>query len=266
MLDTFNREINYMRVSVTDRCNLRCVYCMPEDTIIDENDFSNVLSYEQIYEIVKVASTLGINKIRLTGGEPLVRKDLHNLVKMIRTIKNIKIIAMTTNGILLSKFAYDLKEAGLDSINISLDTLSDERYKQITRGGNIKDTISGIEVASKLGFKLKINVVVYDDISRNELPKLREYAHSMNADLQTIQYYNVNETKRDTDLYDRPMKCIYCNKIRLLADGYLLSCLHSNLKTKVDFNNIEKSIRECIKIKPEKGDYSDVKSLSLIGG
>lgn len=265
MLDSFNREINYMRVSVTDKCNLSCIYCMPEDDF-ERGCANNVLSYEDIFKVVEVASTLGINKIRLTGGEPLVRRDLDKLVEMIRTIDKIKIIAMTTNGVLLTHFAEDLKKAGLDSINISLDSLNPDRYRQMTRGGDIKDVLSGIDIASRLGFQLKINVVIYDDISKEELPALREYAESVNAKIQTIQYYNLNEDKRDTDLYDRPMKCIYCNKIRLLSDGYLLSCLHSNLKTKVDFNNIRDSIIKCINIKPEKGTYSDTKSLSLIGG
>ncbi len=265
MLDSFEREINYMRISITDRCNLKCVYCMPENEIIKKSH-NDILRYEQIYEIVKEASKLGINKIRITGGEPLVRKNIEALIKMIRTIENIDTIAMTTNGIFLYNMAYKLKKAGLNSINISLDTLNAERYKNITRGGDLFLVLRGIEEAYKLGFKLKINVVIYDDISKNELPELCKYADSINAKLQTIKFYNVNEQKEDSSEYDRPMKCKYCNKIRLLSDGYLLSCLHSNIKVKVDFNDIRGSIIQSINIKPKSGSYSDVESLSMIGG
>lgn len=265
MLDSFDREINYMRISVTDRCNLKCVYCMPEEGIIKKHH-NDILRYEQIYEIVKEASKLGINKIRITGGEPLVRKNIEKLIKMIRSIKSIETIAMTTNGILLEHSAYKLKEAGLNSINISLDTLDAKRYKTITRGGDLFSAIKGIETANKLGFKLKINVVIYDEISKNELPKLHEFAKSIDAELQTIKFYNINEQKEDTTEYDRPAKCKYCNRIRLLSDGYLLSCLHSNIKVKVDFDDIKGSIIKCINIKPENGSHSDIKSLSMIGG
>lgn len=265
MLDSFDREINYMRISITDKCNLRCIYCMPENGIIKKSH-SDILRYEQIYEIVKEASKLGINKIRITGGEPLVRKNIEKLIEMIRSIKSIDTIAMTTNGIFLYNMAYKLKKAGLNSINISLDTLNSERYKTITRNGNLFLVLRGIEEAYKLGFKLKINVVIYDDISKNELPELYKYAKSINAKLQTIKFYNINEQKEDFSEYDRPMKCEYCNKIRLLSDGYLLSCLHSNIKVKVDFNDIRGSIIKSINIKPGSGSYSDVESLSMIGG
>lgn len=265
MLDSFNREINYIRVSVTDRCNLRCVYCMPEEGIIKKSH-NEILTFEQIYSIVKEASELGIKKVRITGGEPLVRKNIEELVSMIRSIEKVEIIAMTTNAVLLYSLAEKLKNSGLDSINISLDTLDSERYKYITRGGNIDDAIKGINKASDLGFKLKINTVVYDEKSREELPLLRDFAKSVNAELQTIQCYDINKQKEDALEYDRPAKCKYCNRIRLLSDGYLLSCLHSNIKFKVDFDDIRGSIIKCIEGKPENGSYSDVKSVSMIGG
>ena len=265
MLDSFNREINYLRVSVTDRCNLRCVYCMPEEGVV-KKPHNEILSYEQIYNVVKEAAELGVKKVRITGGEPLVRKDIDSLVAMIRSVKKVETIAMTTNAVLLYNAAEKLKEAGLDSINISLDTLDSERYKHITRDGNLYDAMKGIKKASELGFQLKINVVIYDEKSKEELPLLREYADNLNAKIQTIQYYNINEQKLDSIDYDRPAKCKYCNRIRLLADGYLLSCLHSNIKFKVDFNDIRGSIIRCIEGKPENGAYSDVESLSMIGG
>ena len=132
MLDSFDREINYMRISVTDRCNLKCLYCIPEEEIIKKHH-NDILRYEEIYSIVKEASKLGVSKVRITGGEPLVRKNIEELIKMIRRIEDINIISMTTNGILLKSIAYKLKEAGLDSINISLDTLD---YEEMIQTGN----------------------------------------------------------------------------------------------------------------------------------
>ena len=265
MLDSFNREINYMRISVTDRCNLRCIYCMPEKGV-EKKSHDQILSYEDIYNIVKEASEIGVKKIRITGGESLVRRDIDELVGMIRKIKKVEIIAMTTNAVLLYDMAEKLKNAGLDSINISLDTLDSERYKYITRGGNINDAMKGIKKASELGFKLKINTVIYDEKSKEELPLLKEYAESINAKLQTIKYYDINKQKLDDIEYDRPKRCESCNRIRLLCDGYLLSCLHSNIKFKVDFNDIRGSIIKCIECKPKNGSYSDVESISMIGG
>ncbi|WP_300369866.1 GTP 3',8-cyclase MoaA [Brachyspira sp.] len=265
MLDSFNREINYLRISVTDRCNLRCVYCMPEEGIMKKSHHQ-ILTYEEIYSVVKEAAELGIKKVRLTGGEPLVRKNIDELVAMIRSIEKIETIAMTTNAVMLYDIAKRLKEAGLNSINISLDTLDSERYKYITRGGSLYDAMKGIKKASELGFQLKINVVIYDDKTKEELALINEYASNLNAKVQTIQYYNLNEQKLDAIDYDRPAKCKFCNRIRLLSDGYLLSCLHSNIKFKLDFNDIRSSIIKCIDYKPENGTYSDVESLSMIGG
>lgn len=167
--DSFQRPINYLRISVTDRCNLRCVYCMPAKgvSLMSHND---ILSYEEIYTVVKAAAELGINKVRLTGGEPLVRAGLPELVRMLASIDSIDDISLTTNGTLLSHHAADLKEAGLHRVNISLDTLKSDRFEQITRCGNLADTLEGIEVARAVGLNpVKINVVVMAGINDDEL-------------------------------------------------------------------------------------------------
>ena len=150
MLDRFNRKITYLRISVTDRCNLRCRYCMPEEgiTLIDRSD---ILSFDQITDVVRVGSELGIRKIRITGGEPLVRKDLPALIAMIRKIKNIEEIGMTTNGALLDKYAGALKQAGLDRVNISMDTTDPEKYRHITRLGDLESVFRGIRAALDAG-------------------------------------------------------------------------------------------------------------------
>ena len=167
--DSFQRPINYLRISVTDRCNLRCIYCMPAEgvSLMSHND---ILSYEEIYTVVKAAVELGINKVRLTGGEPLVRAGLPELVQLLASIDAIDDISLTTNGALLAHHAAELKKAGLQRVNISLDTLKPDRFKHITRCGNLADTLEGIEVARAVGLNpVKINVVVMSGINDDEL-------------------------------------------------------------------------------------------------
>jgi GTP 3',8-cyclase len=167
--DSFQRPINYLRISVTDRCNLRCVYCVPEGGISLMSHF-DILSYEEIYTLVKAAAELGINRVRLTGGEPLVRSGLPELIKLIAGIDTIKDISMTTNGMLLAKYAVELKEAGLDRVNVSLDTLKPERFHQITRCGKIEDTLNGIKTAEEAGLNpVKINMVVMSGVNDDEI-------------------------------------------------------------------------------------------------
>ena len=168
--DSFQRPINYLRISVTDRCNLRCVYCMPQEGITLMSHY-DILSYEEIFTLVKAAAELGINKVRLTGGEPLVRAGLPELVRMLAGIETIDDISLTTNGILLAQHAAELKEAGLQRVNVSLDTLKPERFRQITRCGNLTDTLKGIEVAGAVGLNpVKINMVVMAGVNDDELP------------------------------------------------------------------------------------------------
>lgn len=167
--DSFQRPINYLRISVTDRCNLRCIYCMPHCGI-PLLPHSQILSYEEIYNIASIAAELGISKIRLTGGEPLVRSEITGLVKMLAGIKGIEDLSLTTNAVLLEKYAVALKEAGLRRVNISLDTLNEDKFKTITRQGELKDTLSGIEAAYRAGLNpVKINVVVMRGVNDNEI-------------------------------------------------------------------------------------------------
>jgi cyclic pyranopterin phosphate synthase len=168
--DSFQRPINYLRISVTDRCNLRCLYCMPEEGV-SLMSHGDILTYEEIYTVAKVAAGLGINKIRLTGGEPLVRLGLVDLVRMLAGIETVDDISMTTNGILLSQHAAELKQAGLRRVNVSLDTLKPDRFARITRCGKLEDTLRGIEAARAAGLDpVKINVVVIPGVNADEIP------------------------------------------------------------------------------------------------
>jgi GTP 3',8-cyclase len=167
--DSFQRPINYLRISVTDRCNLRCVYCMPEAGVELMSHY-DILSYEEIYTIVKAAAELGISRVRLTGGEPLVRAGISDLVSLLASIETIEDIALTTNGILLAQHAAELKEAGLNRVNISLDTLKPERFRQITRCGTLGDTLKGIKAAEAADLTpVKINMVVMAGINDDEI-------------------------------------------------------------------------------------------------
>ena len=168
--DSFQRPINYLRISVTDRCNLRCIYCMPSDGV-SLMSHTDILSYEEIYAVVLAAAELGIDKVRLTGGEPLVRSGLPELIQMLASIDTIDDIALTTNGLLLGRYAAELKQAGLRRVNVSLDTLKQDRFEFITRrSGNLSDVLAGIEAARTAGLNpVKINVVVMAGINDDEL-------------------------------------------------------------------------------------------------
>ncbi len=167
--DSFQRPINYLRISVTDRCNLRCVYCMPEAGVNLMSHY-DILSYEEIYTVVRAAAELGINRIRLTGGEPLVRAGITDLINLLAGIETIKDLSLTTNGILLAQYATALKEAGLERVNISLDTLKPERFRQITRCGELADALEGIDAALTAGLiPVKINVVVIAGVNDDEI-------------------------------------------------------------------------------------------------
>ena len=169
MQDKFGRKIEYMRISLTDRCNLRCVYCMPEDGI-EKKGHEEILSFEEFEKITEVAVELGIKKIRLTGGEPLIRKGLVGFIKHLNSIPGLEEITLTTNGTLLPEMARELKEAGLDRVNISLDTLRPERFKEITRLGRLEDVMEGIQATKKAGLlPIKINTVLIRGFNDDEI-------------------------------------------------------------------------------------------------
>ena len=169
-LDSLSRPINYLRISVTDRCNLRCVYCMPAEGVPAKFPHDAILSYEEIVRVVRAAADMGISKIRLTGGEPLARLGVVDLVEMIAGVPGIDDISMTTNATLLPRYADDLKRAGLHRVNVSLDTLRPERFQQITRLGRLEDVLAGIDAAARAGLQpIKINCVVMRGVNDDEI-------------------------------------------------------------------------------------------------
>lgn len=169
MLDRQKRPVDYLRISVTDRCNLRCIYCMPPEGV-EYKPHAEILRYEEIIRVVAAGAALGIKRVRLTGGEPLVRKGLTALIGSLAAIEGIEDISLTTNGTLLGPLAAELKEAGLGRVNISLDTLDPRKFRLVTRGGELERVWDGIEQALKLGLNpVKINVVVIKGLNDGEL-------------------------------------------------------------------------------------------------
>ncbi len=193
--DSFQRPINYLRISVTDRCNLRCIYCMPTSGI-DLLPRDEMLSYEEIATVARAAAALGISKIRISGGEPLVRSNLPQLVDMLNKIEGIDDLALTTNALLLEMYAADLKKAGLKRVNISLDSLKPERFKEITRVGNLDQVLRGIEAARKAGLNpVKINMVVLRGINEDEVIDFAMKTQTDGWNVRFIELMPMSETK-----------------------------------------------------------------------
>ena len=188
LLDSFNRVHTNLRISVTDRCNIRCFYCMPADNVVFM-DRKNLLDFEEIERFVRVAVTLGVNKVRLTGGEPLVRRELHKLVEKIAVIEGIRDVGVTTNGILLADQAADLYAAGLRRINVSLDALDAEKFKEITRREGYEKVLEGIQAAQDVGFDpVKINAVSIRGMTEDQIIPFGRFAREAGVQIRFIEF------------------------------------------------------------------------------
>ncbi len=185
--DNFFRVIDYLRVSVIDRCNLRCIYCMPMDGITTEHH-DEILSYEEILIVLRIGARLGVRKVRITGGEPLMRKNITFLIDSINSIPEIEDLSMTTNGVLLNTYAHELAHAGLDRVNVSIDSLIPERYKQITRGGDLGVVLKGLASAEKAGLDpLKINMVPVSGLNDDEILDFAKLTFNTNVQVRFIE-------------------------------------------------------------------------------
>lgn len=191
MLDRYGRVINYLRISVTDRCNLRCCYCMPEG--VQDVGMKNILTFEEIWEIVRTGVSLGITHIRITGGEPLMRKGCVDLIRGIREIPGVETITMTTNGVLLENYGKQLKEAGVDGVNISLDTLDPEEFYKITGKRELQEVLAGIRAAKTAGLPVKLNAVNRKEL--DPIPLVR-YAQEENLPIRFIEMMPVGYGKK----------------------------------------------------------------------
>jgi cyclic pyranopterin phosphate synthase len=197
MIDSHNREINYLRISVTDRCNLRCVYCMPKEgvSLLGHDD---ILRYEEILRVVRAAVRLGIVKVRVTGGEPLVRRGLVQFLGCISAMPGIIDTSITTNGMLLGEMARDLRDAGVRRVNVSLDSLRPERYAEITRGGDLKKVMDGIAAAHKAGLHpIKINMVPLKGVNEEEVLNFARHTINLPYQVRFIELMPFEKSKAD---------------------------------------------------------------------
>lgn len=266
MFDKFKRKISYLRISVTDRCNLRCVYCMPAEGIrlVSHDD---ILRYDEILEVCRIGAELGINKIRITGGEPLIRKGITDLIEGIAKIPGIEDIGMTTNGILLEEYAQKLRDAGLMRVNISLDTLDPEEFLEITRGGDIKKVFRGIEAAKNAGLiPVKINSVVFDNNDTVKKEALRKFAEREGLMIRFISQMNLETGEFSVVEGGTGGNCAICNRLRLTANGYIKSCLFSDAEFNVRELGAREAMLRAIEYKPEKGTNCFHRSFYNTGG
>lgn len=304
MKDKFNRDIDYLRISLTEACNLRCIYCMPEEEVCFKKD--NGLTDEELKYLIDIFGDIGLKKIRFTGGEPLLRKSIVELVSKAKE-KKIEKIALTTNGVLLHKYLDELINAGLNEINISLDSLNEEVFKKITRGGNLSYVLDSIKKAVNKGIKVKVNAVIVKGINDNEFLDLCKLSIDNKLDIRFIELmpigegikytgvsgkdlekilkenFKVKEGKRDTDngpaFYYKIEGaegrvgfisalsnhfCESCNRIRITSDGELKQCLH--FKSGLNLKNIlrEDNRREEIKERIRKTIYDKPKGHRFI--
>ncbi|HNX55135.1 MAG TPA: radical SAM protein [Prolixibacteraceae bacterium] len=265
MFDRYNRNINYLRISVTDRCNLRCTYCMPEDGI-SLLPHSDILSFEEIAEFVTIAVKNGITKVRLTGGEPLVRKGIVELVRILAGIEGIEEIAMTTNGVLLPEFASDLKEAGLSRVNISLDTTNPKNFREITRIGTILDVLKGIEAAQKAGLSpIKINCVLLGQ-PEEDITELKRFCKERELSLRFIHQMDLRNGEFSVVEGGDGGNCSKCNRLRLLANGDIKPCLFSDLAYNIRKVGFQEALNLALGNKPQSGSYNKSGEFYNIGG
>lgn len=245
MIDKQGRNINYLRVSLTDRCNLRCIYCMPEEGI-SKIHHDDVLRFEEVIKIVKASSSIGVNKIRYTGGEPLIIKGIDKLIYETSMIEGIKDISMTTNGILLYDAAEELKKSGLNRVNISLDTLKEDRFYNITRGGNLNKVIGAIEKCLSLGYsKVKLNVVLMKGINDDEIGNFINLTKELPIHVRFIELMPMGEA---VSLYEKgSMKC----------DDVI-----KNYDNLIPINNEKGSTSELYKLPDAKGKVGFIRPIS----
>jgi len=266
MQDPFNRSITYLRISVTDLCNLRCRYCRPAEGVplLSHDD---ILSYEEIAEFTVEAVNMGITKVRLTGGEPLVRKGIVSLVEMLGEVRGIEDLSMTTNGLLLSKFALRLKKSGVQRINVSLDAISPERYRHITRGGEIGDVLDGLEAAKRAGMSpIKINCVIDSSPGEPDASAVAEYANENGFQVRFIKKMDLATGRFAVVEHGGGGDCPQCNRLRLSADGWLRPCLFSDLRYNVRELGSLEALQRAVEAKPESGTFSLQTGMNQIGG
>jgi cyclic pyranopterin phosphate synthase len=285
MKDCFGRTINYLRVSVTDRCNLRCEYCRPAlepQMNTDEHRYetnglatgdascsfvpSDVLSYEEIAEVVRAAGGMGVNKVRLTGGEPLVRRELPALVALLAAIPAIRDLSMTTNGILLAGHARALARAGLQRVNVSLDTVDPESFRRLT-GGELRRVLDGIAAAQAAGLNpVKLNCVVAHSWDEPDARGVARFAGENGLEVRFIRRMDLRAGTFSVVQGGSGGDCPRCNRLRLSCTGLVRPCLFSDLGFSVREFGARGALERAVQAKPRCGKSCSLASVGAIGG
>jgi cyclic pyranopterin phosphate synthase len=228
---------------------------------------ADILTFEEITEVVKVAVQQGIDKFRITGGEPLVRKDIVKLIAQIASVSGVKDLSMTTNGMLLEELAKPLKEAGLNRVNISLDTLNPEKFRQITRGGELAKVLRGIEEARKVGMNpIKINCVVFKSSAEDDAQKVKEFCRANQLQVRFIHQMNLETGEFSVVEGGDGGNCKQCNRLRLTANGMVKPCLFDEQEFSVRELGAENALRKALECKPINGCLNRKGSFYNIGG
>lgn len=266
MLDRYSRTINYLRISVTDRCNLRCSYCIPcEDFVV--LDHSQILTFDEIVEVVRQGVDLGIEKFRITGGEPLVRRDIVDLVGMISSVNGVKDLSMTSNGVLLEKFALPLARAGLNRVNISLDTMDPGKFSHITSGGDIKKVLGGIDAAIEAGLEpVKLNCVIGSSSFEPDAVAVRKFAVERGLEVRFIHQMDLGGGVFSVVEGGQGGDCERCNRLRLTANGKVKPCLFNDIEYDVRSMGAAEALKAAVSAKPWCGTVCSHNRFYNIGG
>jgi cyclic pyranopterin phosphate synthase len=266
MIDSYGRSIDSLRISVTDRCNLRCSYCMPPGTVprVRRRD---ILTFEEICEVVRAAVAMGTTRIRLTGGEPLVCRDLVALVRMLASIHGVRDLSMTTNGTLLARHACGLAAAGLRRVNVSLDAVDPARYAAITRGGDVRQVLAGIAAAVQAGLApVRLNCVVEADPGETDARDVARFAAAAALELRFIRRMDLARGRFAVVQGGLGGDCPRCNRLRLSSDGRIRPCLFSNLSFSVRELGPAQALQRAVRVKPRAGSACTDVLMHAIGG
>jgi GTP 3',8-cyclase len=266
MTDRFGRDITYLRISVTDLCNLRCLYCMPAEGV-KHLGHDDILSFEEIVEVAQAAVDLGVTKVRITGGEPLVRRGIVSLVQLLAGIDGIEDLAMTTNGVLLPNYAADLADAGLQRVNISLDTLNPTSYRALTRGGDVRHVLDGIAAAEAAGLcPIKLNCVAAESGSEEDVATVKQFGLERGLEVRVIRVMHFETGRFAVVEGGSGGDCKRCNRLRLSSDGRIRPCLFSDIAFSVRELGAAEALRRAIAEKPEAGEPCTHNWMYGIGG
>lgn len=266
LTDRYDRPIDYLRISVTDRCNLRCEYCNPVNRM-RLLEAGAILSFEEIFQVASTAVEMGVRKLRITGGEPLVRRGVLELVAMLSRLDGVEELAMTSNAVLLPRYAQPLRDAGLHRVNISLDTLDPVRFAALTGGGDVNKVIAGIEAAVTAGLNpVKLNCVINESPDEEDARMVQQFAVQRGLEARFIRRMDINSGRFWVVDGGTGGDCSRCNRLRLTSDGRLKPCLFNDVSFNVRELGAREAVLAAVAAKPRCGGAAQDGSFQTIGG